>query len=420
MLRKCVTLFTGTALLLSSSAYAVTLTAQQAEDAISGKNNNNFFGTGFSAAGENEVGSQRSANNDPTNQRAARTFVEFQLTAGLIAEAQAALGTGKRAQLDFNVSQIVNFQNRLEGLDIRYFGVAAADRSANTLWNTGAIETAHNVVYGNSSPGAYTGSFSNAKVVADIAAATPGQVIAFGLVNDLGVDNGAVVAGAAERHVYILPEANANYSLSIGQALRLVTPTSITQTASDTLAGFAAANLINNSGFASTPNVSNFTSVAYNSAPASNQWVTASTGFPNYFDAGQPNPQFTMALGGRFDLTDLVVWGYSTTNANEASDFLVEFSTDGGASYYGGRTVQTSFHLGDGNAVLTFGGTFSANFIRLTMLDNTDGRNLTGLPGGDRVGLGEIKFLATVIPEPGTALLAAMSLAGLAMRRRRA
>lgn len=408
-----------------SQVHAVTLSANQAEDAVSGKGNNSFNFTNLSAPGENEVGSQRSANGnvDPVNYRAARTFAEFTLTSAMIADAQAALGGGKRLELNFDVDAIVNGRGKLEGLDVQYLGIAAGDRTANTLWNSAAIETAHNALYATSSTGTHTATFSNSKVIADIAAASAGQVVAFGLTTTQGVDLTSTVGGPSERQVYILDDATSSYTLELGPKLQLVTPTAIAQTAGNTLGGFSTQNLINNTGFAAAPTVSNFATLTYTEAGGATQWVTATAaGFPssNYFDQGQIPPQFTLDLGGSFALTDLVVWGYSTGNSNEASDFLVEFSTDGGASYYANRLVQTTFHLGNGNAVLTFGDDFTADFVRLTMLDNTKGRGISTLPGGDRVGLGEIKFLALAIPEPasfGLLLTGAMS---LMMRRRRA
>lgn len=406
---------------LSSSASAVTLFANQAEDAISLKNSNAFQGPGFSAPGENEVGSQRSGNSDPTNNRAARTFVEFNLTSGMIAEAQAALGVSQRLQLSFDVDAIFNGTGKLEGLDVRYFGIAGGDRSANTLWNSAPLEIAQNVVYANSSTGIKTATFSNAKVISDIAAASAGQVIAFGLVTDLGVDNSVIVGNNASRQVYILNEATSSYSLQVGPKLLLVTPTTIAQTAGNTLGGFPAVNMINNSGFALAPTVANFTTASYVDGGNTTSWVTASTGSPTYFsNVNNPAPQFTMSLGSKFDLTDLLIWGYSATNSNGASDFLVEFSLDGGTSYYDSEFVQTSFPIGSSNAVLTFGDVFSANFIRMTMLGNEKSRGLTGLAGGDRVGLGEIKFLAVApIPEPATMGLMLAGAMGLMARRRR-
>ncbi len=413
---------------LSNAAQAVVLTATEVDLALSGKQNNNFnfAGLGFAQPGETDVASQRSdnLNVDPVNHRASRTFVEFTLTAGFIAEAQAALGTGKRVELSFDLKTVFNEgYARLEGLDFKYFGVAAGDRTASTLWNAAALESAHNVIYATTAAGTHTGSFSHSQVLTDIAAATPGQVIAFGLVTDRGVDNLLPIIVNPGRQSYILDSGVSTYTLGLSQDLQLVTPTGITQTQGTSWPQFnyVPQNLINNSGFATVPTIADFTSVAYSYAAPEPQWATQTGTFPsNYFATGQIAPQFTLDLGGSFDLTDLVVWGHG--NANEASDFLVEFSTDGGATYYASRLVQTSSFLNTSSAVLTFGGVFEADFIRLTMLNNIGGRGL-GLPGepGDRVALGEIKFLAlapsSAIPEPAT--LSLLGLAGLAMLRRR-
>ena len=117
---------------------------------------------------------------------------------------------------------------------------------------------------------------------------------------------------------------------------------------------------------------------------------------------------------GEFNLTDLVVWGYDG-NANEASDFTIEFSDDGGTSFYDSVDVRTNAFLGDNSVALTLGDEYTADFVRLTLTDNVEGRNLTSLAGGDRDGLGEIRFLAApaVVPEPAS--LAIWSLIGLGL-----
>lgn len=61
---------------------------------------------------------------------------------------------------------------------------------------------------------------------------------------------------------------------------------------------------------------------------------------------------------------------------------------------------------------LPLGGTFDANFVRMTVTDNQFG----GAPGGDRLGMGEIRFIA--VPEPSTALLGSLALLGLIRRKR--
>lgn len=376
------------ALLGIGIADAAPINAVQVQDAISSRRGNSYFGTGYSAAGEVEVASQRSANGtaDPQNNRASRTFVEFQLTQGLIDDAAAAAGTGARAELGFALEQVVNGPGKLEGLDIRYFGITPSDRTAPTLWNTPTQETAQNVIYATTAPGAHTGTFSNAKVVADIAAASAGSYVAFGVTCDLGVDNSVVVGGPADRQTYLLDDAAASFALGIGGPNVLVNPVTIRQTQGS--APSPAANLINNSGLSGTPDASNYTELAHSGGV----WYT-NAAFPNYFDAGAIPPQFILPFGRPYDVTDLVVWGYGG-NANEASDFTVEFSTDGGLTFGGAVQVQTSFLLGTGEATLPLGGASTANAVRVTMTDNAGGRGLGGAGSGDRAGLGEIKFLA--------------------------
>ena len=87
-----------------------------------------------------------------------------------------------------------------------------------------------------------------------------------------------------------------------------------------------------------------------------------------------------------------MIWGYGGIT-NEASDFTVEFSTDGGNSYSAAtETVQTSGLVGNDHARLSFGMAHEANFVRLTITNNAEGRGFPG-SGGGRVGLGEIRFV---------------------------
>ena len=184
----------------------------------------------------------------------------------------------------------------------------------------------------------------------------------------------------------------------LGRAVSLISPSGITQKAGDTLGGFPVANLINNSGFSTPPDASNFATTSHTAS--GNTWVTATAANPNYFTAGHPAPQFDLTLGGLFDLSHLVVWGYGGNN-NEATDFTVEFSADGGATFAGSENVQTSALLGGNAEALGFMQKHSANAVRITMTNNGGGRGFGGAGTGDRVGLGEIKFLGTAqVVEP--------------------
>ena len=191
----------------------------------------------------------------------------------------------------------------------------------------------------------------------------------------------------------------------LGRAIALITPTAITQKAGDALGGFAVVNLINNSGFATPPDAGTYATTSHNAS--GNTWVTATSASPNYFTAGNPPPQFDLVLADKYELSHLVVWGYGGNN-NEASDFTVEFSTDGGATFSGSETVQTSALLGGNAEALPFASVHAANAIRVTMINNAGGRGFGGAGTGDRAGLGEIKLLGTrvIVPQPAQPTLA--------------
>ncbi len=199
--------------------------------------------------------------------------------------------------------------------------------------------------------------------------------------------------------------------VSFAEPVELVTPSAIVQTAGD--AGQPFVNLINDSGLSGTPDATNYATITHGGGT----WYTNTVGLPNYFDGTNPPPQFILSLDRKYQLTDLIIWGYGGNN-NEASDFTVEFSDDTGANYHDSVDVATSALLGSGTATLDFGGLFSADVLRITMTDNAGGRGFSGGGSGDRVGLGEIKFMAQ-LPEPSTLLLASFGLIALAFGRYR-
>ena len=181
---------------------------------------------------------------------------------------------------------------------------------------------------------------------------------------------------------------------------QVITPTVIAQTRgnSRTDYDFHIDNLIDGSGLSDTPTTSNLDTVTHDSGSTANYWLTQTQGSPSYFADSRdlPVPQFTLTLDKRYSLSSLVIWG-AGGNTNDASDFTVEFSTDGGNSYSTAtETVQTSGLVGNDHARLSFGQTHEANFVRLTITNNAKGRGFPG-SGGDRVGLGEIRFVGSAV-----------------------
>ena len=185
--------------------------------------------------------------------------------------------------------------------------------------------------------------------------------------------------------------------------LQAITPTAIAQTQGDSLTslGYAIDNLINGSGLSDTPTEANLDTVTHSSGRMS-AWVTQTQGDPSYFEdpSDHLDPQFTLTLDGPYSLSELVIWGYGG-NTNEASDFTVEFSTDGGNSYSTAtETVQTSGLVGNDHARLAFDVAHETNFVRLTITNNAKVRGFLGA-GGDRVGLGEIRFIGRTVSGEG-------------------
>jgi len=163
---------------------------------------------------------------------------------------------------------------------------------------------------------------------------------------------------------------------------------------------FRAAALIDNSGLSAPPTLANYTTVTHSSAGPSTAWATDSPGGGgDFFATGSPDPVLTFALDDTYWLTALVVWGYHFTSPNnaEAKDISVEFSMDGGLTWTPSLTVT---HQRTANAVdtLPFDSPHESNVVRLTITDNHFGS--PGAGGGDRVGLGEIKFIGNLLAAP--------------------
>lgn len=157
------------------------------------------------------------------------------------------------------------------------------------------------------------------------------------------------------------------------------------------------------------------------------RWVTdAPGGFPSDFIAVVGAPVITIDLGSDQLLGEMSLWGYTTGNSNGASAAMLRFATsvEGSGGFGTSITYNPSFVV-DLNDIprqsFTFSQNVTARFVELTLTDNyfvAPGNGAGGeLPGGDRVGLGEVAF--EVVPEPTGLMLAATAGAALLRRRRR-
>ena len=197
------------------SQAAVSIVGDNMDYGISGAGSNGFS-LDFTAQPIWTAGSQRSDNGDPPNRRSGRAFVEFQLTAGMIAEANLA---GAAATFTFTIDSIgsgVTGTAYTDGLDLRYYGTNAADRSASDLWNTGGIGGDQADILATTGPtGASTVSLTNANILSDIAAATTGDYIAFGMLNSVGTTGDPVGNSTAETYGFQVNTTASNYSLTV-------------------------------------------------------------------------------------------------------------------------------------------------------------------------------------------------------------
>jgi hypothetical protein len=223
------------------------------------------------------------------------------------------------------------------------------------------------------------------------------------------------------RHLSLLLLAAAAFTGQAGAA-SIVTPSGITYTGTGIEFFNNENNLINGAGLSGTPTFATYGSITHGAADGGNAWVTDDPGPAggDYFaDSGGATIVFGMNFDQRYRLTDLVFWGYhfGGPNGNESREFRLEFSTNGGGSFGAPVVVSTplsSFAVGN-PLTLNFGGTVEANFVRMTVLDNHFGGSA---PGGDRVGLGEVRFVGEAVPEPAVALLGSLGLLALLRRRR--
>ncbi len=154
-------------------------------------------------------------------------------------------------------------------------------------------------------------------------------------------------------------------------------------------------------------------------------WVTdAPGGFPSDFieDAGKPILIFD--LGENVPLGEISLWGYAATNSNGLSEFSLRFATAAeGPADFGGSIAYNPTFAGidsgefpneDNTSRFSFPfeeGVF-ARYVELTCEDNyfiAPGTGAGGeIPGGDRVGLGEVAF--STLPAPSGILFQILSI----------
>lgn len=173
----------------------------------------------------------------------------------------------------------------------------------------------------------------------------------------------------------------------------LVTPAAVTLDAGTEF--YPVIRLIDNSGLPSVPDIGNYGSMQHATTNPNTAWVTNGSGADYFAAPVGETPVLTFDLGGLYDLSALVVWGlmFDVENNNEAKEIVLEFSRDGGISF--GDTVNVTHQRSAiDQETISLGGSYLADTVRMTIVDNHYGT--PGAPGGDRVGLGEVKFISGV------------------------
>lgn len=208
----------------------------------------------------------------------------------------------------------------------------------------------------------------------------------------------------------------------------------------DTAIGASVANLTNNSGLSSPVQTGSSLafaeSVTHSFGPYKevDSWATDS--LPGNYFAFRPDPVFVWDLGRDYTVSDIVLWQYANDgganvfgpnrDGNATRTFSLRFSTEAqGAAFSGPNafdgTMTRCWATGGINPAQTFDlGRVSARYIELTITSNYF-RQAGVLAGGDRVGLGEIRFGVQAVPEPSSMTLAlsgAICLGACLWRRR--
>jgi len=160
-------------------------------------------------------------------------------------------------------------------------------------------------------------------------------------------------------------------------------------------------------------------------------WVTNANG-ADYFSGGT-SPIIVFDLGADTTVGSVLIWQYQnngggdTNVGNQAYTINVRFNTaaEGSSTFSGAPTLITLKKVpgADGlngvNSAQAFAvpTTPTARYVQFEVTDNY--RGISGVTGGgDRVGLGEVRFATDVVPEPSSALLGTLGLLALLRRRR--
>ncbi|XAM01367.1 PEP-CTERM sorting domain-containing protein [Phycisphaeraceae bacterium D3-23] len=226
-------------------------------------------------------------------------------------------------------------------------------------------------------------------------------------------------------------------TLAASASAAVIAPTYVAGASSpDTFGPASPTETVNNNGMNTAVNggdsLASALTATHDFSGAYNQsWVTNAAA-PDYFaTSAAPALVYDLTGGGDTTVGSILLWQYQnnggtgTDIGNHAYTIDVRVNTDaqGTGSFAGPSqtiTLESVLALGGTNSAQAFGlGGGSGRYVQLTFTDNhfgdPAGEGVGG--GGDRVGIGEVRFATEVVPEPGS--LALLGLGGLALLRRR-
>lgn len=190
--------------------------------------------------------------------------------------------------------------------------------------------------------------------------------------------------------------------------------TGVGATASTTWPGLSATNLVNNAGLVGAgPYGEN--SLHTENTGAADQWHSS---------GGVVNDQFITfdldSVGTQaYDLTSIHIWQANQSNnyGRGVKQFDLLYSTNNGASWLTALTDSTLAISSGGANVSNAAQNFSLALAGVTHVKIEIDSSWNGTTN-DYVGLSEVKFSGTAVPEPSAALLGGLGMLALLRRRR--
>lgn len=153
---------------------------------------------------------------------------------------------------------------------------------------------------------------------------------------------------------------------------------------------------------------------------------------------GAGTPIFTIDLGVDISFGTALLWQYGNNGGpglydagNSTREFELIFHTAAEGATFTGESAEYAgtmayIDAGGDSTSTNIGQTFqfaetTARYVQLTIISNWGGQTVSGntVLGGDRFGLGEVRFATESIPEPSSAALLGLAGLGLIIRRRR-